>query len=193
MELFIRPIGLSGPSRFICRSCRQHLRKQRRSYASTATKTPELYDVVCVGGGPAGLSLLTALRTTPSITSPYISTYPPHLTNLSRLQPHNRTPQNRPRRKPTSRPNTHLVPPPIHLLQPLQFPHSRLRRLPPRHRSMAPHRRLPPCALRRNASLGRHHRFTDLLRLAPVSGDFQNHSLYDRKSQPDIRPAETPR
>ncbi|KAF2806938.1 ubiquinone biosynthesis monooxygenase COQ6 [Mytilinidion resinicola] len=32
-----------------------------RSFASTAAN-PELYDVVCVGGGPAGLSLLTALR-----------------------------------------------------------------------------------------------------------------------------------
>lgn len=32
----------------------------RRAYATNAT--PEIYDVVCVGGGPAGLSLLTALR-----------------------------------------------------------------------------------------------------------------------------------
>ncbi|KAF2204627.1 ubiquinone biosynthesis monooxygenase COQ6 [Delitschia confertaspora ATCC 74209] len=34
----------------------------RRSYASSSATSPEIYDVVCVGGGPAGLSLLTALR-----------------------------------------------------------------------------------------------------------------------------------
>lgn len=33
-----------------------------RSYASASTTTPELFDVVCVGGGPAGLSLVNALR-----------------------------------------------------------------------------------------------------------------------------------
>jgi hypothetical protein len=38
-----------------------------RTFASTAsrraTSAPELYDVVCVGGGPAGLSLLAGLST----------------------------------------------------------------------------------------------------------------------------------
>ena len=39
---------------------------QWRCYTSpTATATPEIYDVVCVGGGPAGLSLLTGLRASP--------------------------------------------------------------------------------------------------------------------------------
>lgn len=33
---------------------------KRRSYAQI-NGTPEIYDVVCVGGGPAGLSLLAAL------------------------------------------------------------------------------------------------------------------------------------
>ncbi|KAK3716640.1 putative ubiquinone biosynthesis monooxygenase [Vermiconidia calcicola] len=37
----------------------------RRSLYSTTSK-PEIYDVVCVGGGPAGLSLLSALRSHPS-------------------------------------------------------------------------------------------------------------------------------
>lgn len=46
---------------FICRSCiRQNQSRFRRTYATTAN---DIYDVVCVGGGPAGLSLLTALRT----------------------------------------------------------------------------------------------------------------------------------
>jgi hypothetical protein len=34
---------------------------QQRS-ASSARSSPDIYDVVCVGGGPAGLSLLTGLR-----------------------------------------------------------------------------------------------------------------------------------
>ncbi|ROV97290.1 hypothetical protein VSDG_04724 [Cytospora chrysosperma] len=52
----------SGPaSRYMCRRCeRQVGRSLRRSYASASK--PDIYDVVCVGGGPAGLSLLTALR-----------------------------------------------------------------------------------------------------------------------------------
>jgi ubiquinone biosynthesis monooxygenase Coq6 len=45
---------------FVCRSCvRQYQFQLRR--ASTSTQD-NIYDVVCVGGGPAGLSLLTALR-----------------------------------------------------------------------------------------------------------------------------------
>lgn len=33
-----------------------------RRFASTAADAPEVYDVVCVGGGPAGLSLLAGLK-----------------------------------------------------------------------------------------------------------------------------------
>ncbi|KAH7162901.1 hypothetical protein B0J13DRAFT_23300 [Dactylonectria estremocensis] len=48
---------------FVCRSCvRQHQSQLRRAYA---TSHGNIYDVVCVGGGPAGLSLLTALRANP--------------------------------------------------------------------------------------------------------------------------------
>ncbi|KAF2118418.1 hypothetical protein BDV96DRAFT_488566 [Lophiotrema nucula] len=39
-----------------------------RRCASSSATSPEIYDVVCVGGGPAGLSLLTGLRNSP-ITS----------------------------------------------------------------------------------------------------------------------------
>lgn len=35
---------------------------QRRGFASKPDQAPEIYDVVCVGGGPAGLGLLAALR-----------------------------------------------------------------------------------------------------------------------------------
>jgi ubiquinone biosynthesis monooxygenase Coq6 len=39
-----------------------------RRFASSSADAPEVYDVVCVGGGPAGLSLLTGLKASP-ITS----------------------------------------------------------------------------------------------------------------------------
>lgn len=42
------------------------LRRSVYSAASTTTNTPELYDVVCIGGGPAGLSLISALRSNAS-------------------------------------------------------------------------------------------------------------------------------
>ncbi|KAH8814977.1 hypothetical protein F5884DRAFT_667868 [Xylogone sp. PMI_703] len=48
---------------YVCRNCSQQLQR-RRSYATSALK-PDIYDVVCVGGGPAGLSLLAALRSSP--------------------------------------------------------------------------------------------------------------------------------
>ncbi|KAJ4287319.1 putative ubiquinone biosynthesis monooxygenase [Kalmusia sp. IMI 367209] len=41
------------------------LRLQRR-FASSSTNAPEIYDVVCVGGGPAGLSLLAGLKASPT-------------------------------------------------------------------------------------------------------------------------------
>ncbi|KAI0125673.1 ubiquinone biosynthesis monooxygenase COQ6 [Xylariales sp. AK1849] len=55
---------LQRPAVNLCQSCSRRLGTQlRRSYSSTSQ--PDIYDVVCVGGGPAGLSLLTALRANP--------------------------------------------------------------------------------------------------------------------------------
>lgn len=53
----------SANARFVCGRCRQalNLAAKRRRFASTASTSPEIYDVVTVGGGPAGLALLAAL------------------------------------------------------------------------------------------------------------------------------------
>ncbi len=48
--------------RFVCQSCRRRLRLPGSRAFSSAIENADLYDVVCVGGGPAGLSLLGALR-----------------------------------------------------------------------------------------------------------------------------------
>ncbi|SPN96852.1 related to monooxigenase [Cephalotrichum gorgonifer] len=54
-------------TRFVCRRCTTQLRARAPRFYSTTTSSavPDIYDVVCVGGGPAGLSLLTALRANP--------------------------------------------------------------------------------------------------------------------------------
>ncbi|KAK8082197.1 hypothetical protein PG996_000978 [Apiospora saccharicola] len=60
--LLSRSRQLRRPASRLCWSCSRQLKAQaRRAYASAASQ-PDIYDVVCVGGGPAGLSLLTALR-----------------------------------------------------------------------------------------------------------------------------------
>lgn len=56
------PRSLSSRSTVLVRS------RYRRRFASSSANAPEIYDVVCVGGGPAGLSLLTGLKASP-ITS----------------------------------------------------------------------------------------------------------------------------
>ena len=46
-----------------CRACARRTLRSLRRYATAApVANLDIYDVVCVGGGPAGLSLLAALR-----------------------------------------------------------------------------------------------------------------------------------
>ncbi|KAH9220446.1 hypothetical protein DL95DRAFT_520081 [Leptodontidium sp. 2 PMI_412] len=59
----LTPRQLGG---YVCNTCTRQLGRQRRRYASAPPPTPDIYDVVCVGGGPAGLSLLAALRSSPA-------------------------------------------------------------------------------------------------------------------------------
>lgn len=56
---------LGAPRALFSRSAvivRFHL---NRRFATSSANAPEVYDVVCVGGGPAGLSLLAGLKASP--------------------------------------------------------------------------------------------------------------------------------
>ena len=57
----MRPISRVSLRPYICPSCRSGAISARRRFASKAEPIPDIYDVVCVGGGPAGLGLLAAL------------------------------------------------------------------------------------------------------------------------------------
>ncbi|PHH67173.1 hypothetical protein CDD81_2942 [Ophiocordyceps australis] len=59
------PRNRLGSSHLVCRACCRALPKLPRRSFSSASSGADIYDVVCVGGGPAGLSLLTALRANP--------------------------------------------------------------------------------------------------------------------------------
>ncbi|TQB67968.1 putative ubiquinone biosynthesis monooxygenase [Monascus purpureus] len=61
----MRPISASVLRPYVCPSCRHGALSGRRRFASTSGQIPDIYDVVCVGGGPAGLGLLAALRASP--------------------------------------------------------------------------------------------------------------------------------
>lgn len=58
------------PSKYICRACRRQAKlTQRRSYgnnAASSNPSPEnTYDIITVGGGPVGLALLAAIKSSP--------------------------------------------------------------------------------------------------------------------------------
>ncbi|KIX92145.1 uncharacterized protein Z520_12138 [Fonsecaea multimorphosa CBS 102226] len=86
------PAKLSvADTRFICVQCRKTLSSttRRRRFASTkpnasSPTTPEIFDIVTVGGGPAGLALLAALKSSP-ITS-HLKTALIETQDLSRLR-----------------------------------------------------------------------------------------------------------
>ncbi|OKL60193.1 hypothetical protein UA08_04845 [Talaromyces atroroseus] len=65
----MRALNQSLLRSYVCPSCRSNIQRgARRAFSSNAnaqTTTPDIYDVVCVGGGPAGLALVAALRASP--------------------------------------------------------------------------------------------------------------------------------
>ncbi|KAL2860856.1 putative ubiquinone biosynthesis monooxgenase (Coq6) [Aspergillus lucknowensis] len=62
----MRPISTSALRPYVCPSCRFAGSLNRRELGSKPAPVTDIYDVVCVGGGPAGLALLAALRASPA-------------------------------------------------------------------------------------------------------------------------------
>ncbi|RDW94205.1 putative ubiquinone biosynthesis monooxgenase (Coq6) [Aspergillus mulundensis] len=62
----MRPISTSALRPYVCPSCRYARVSNRRRFGSKPAPVTDIYDVVCVGGGPAGLALLAALRASPA-------------------------------------------------------------------------------------------------------------------------------
>jgi len=103
---------------YVCSNCTRQLRRQRRRYATSAVN-PEIYDVVCVGGGPAGLSLLAALR-----TSQHLALFASYSLTIPRLFTGHSKPQSRARGKPIPGPNTQFLAAAHAVLEPLQLTHA---------------------------------------------------------------------
>ncbi|KAL4865712.1 hypothetical protein BDV12DRAFT_187995 [Aspergillus spectabilis] len=62
----MRPLSSSALRPYICLSCRSARSFNKRRFGSKPAPVTDIYDVVCVGGGPAGLALLAALRASPT-------------------------------------------------------------------------------------------------------------------------------
>ncbi|KAL6236230.1 hypothetical protein BDW75DRAFT_117048 [Aspergillus navahoensis] len=62
----MRSISTSAFRPYVCPLCRSARVLDRRRFGSKPAPVTDIYDVVCVGGGPAGLALLAALRASPA-------------------------------------------------------------------------------------------------------------------------------
>ncbi|KAL3476404.1 hypothetical protein BJX99DRAFT_246919 [Aspergillus californicus] len=62
----MRSISSSVLRPYVCPSCRTVPFANKRRFGSKPAPVTDIYDVICVGGGPAGLALLAALRASPA-------------------------------------------------------------------------------------------------------------------------------
>jgi len=168
----------------ICLFCARFIRIRARRYATVASSRPEIFDVVCVGGGPAGLGLLTALRK--SHSAYFTLLYQRRLTN-HRLITANIPSQTCPHRVPVPRPRPKLVTSPKRILQSSLLPHTRFCIFPPKDRRMAAYRPWPRSSIPPHARLGcSGHRFKNrLLRPSLIIEQPIRHSIHDRKPEPN--------
>lgn len=170
---------------YVCSYCRQRLQRSRRQYASSSTKLPEIYDVVCVGGGPAGLSLLTALSMS------YIDALKvngmlivyDYRGNTNDIKPQNCL-SGRQRLRSISK----LEATAKQVFKPCQLPHAIIGRLSSRDRSMATHSASSSAAVYRYGGMGRRIRLAHIFPLAvrerrPTEiTATKNNRIYDRES-----------
>ena len=169
---------------YICPSCTRSLERRARRYATVMSQS-DLYDVVCVGGGPAGLSILTALRTCPSSFQlrRYITDYQFRIFSQDLQSPPC------PNRVSTPFPFPRMVSSSRSLLKPCLFPDPLLPVFPFSYSSLAPHRPIPYPTLPPHAGLGWPlHQRPHLLLLSFPWGPYSHHG---REPESHSRPTST--
>lgn len=146
--------------RGLCRSCSRQVGAGRRSPSRrqySSQSQPEIYDVVCVGGGPAGLSLLTALRKHTSASA--CMNYPN--VQIRDESCHSRPPCSSSRSPGPLVENAVMEAPARPILEPMQLSHAQVRAVPRSDRSVGPPAARPRSALPRDAGVGRRDRCAD--------------------------------
>lgn len=132
----MRPLSRTALRPYVCPSCQLGRLPARRRYAShspTNAAAPEIYDVVCVGGGPAGLGLLAALR---MLLQCAVYIQLASLTDFSRGFSHHLQAESRPGRNSGPEQSPLVVSRCAELLQPRQQPDSLLRLVPEEDRRL---------------------------------------------------------
>lgn len=138
---------------YICTFCARSLQLRPRAYATKAP--PEIYDVVCVGGGPAGLSLLTALRMEEKYRKTYKIVFRLIMGHVHRILSFYFEAQDRPYRSSRSRRKPQLGVPSQQLFKSRELTHAFYRILSFPDRCLASCRFIPCSIVPQYASVGR--------------------------------------